>query len=572
MTAQDNSAELNMHRASVMADTLAHCGIRHVCICPGSRSAPLALACAARENLFVIHTHFDERGAAFKALGIGRATGRAAAVITTSGTAAVNLHPAVVEASNAFVPLLVLSADRPSELQDSGANQTIRQAGLFGGFTRWDFNLPAPSSTTPDSWISDLVSNAMFRTIAPDPGPVHLNVMFREPLVPSPASAAASGPVPPPPRRLHAQAERISIPEAITEAIRQVNRGLLIVGELRNREEREAVYALATALKWPLLPDVGSGLRRPAEDLPIIPNYDLILGASALAPASPPDGIIHVGNRVLSKRLSAYLESSAPEVYIKLQSHSGRDNPLTLTTDTIVADIPAACGAIALAMPTTGSAGEWAADWTRASAHARASTDAFFSGGTLNELSACRSLLDQLPADHGLFLSNSLPVREVDLVGSWLPECVGLNRGASGIDGIIATAAGYAAGAGIPVSVLIGDLACLHDLNSIAMLSGNNAPVTLTVLNNDGGGIFSMLPVAEHQDAFERYFGMPHGLGFESAARLFGINYSRPETLSEFEAAYAKAAASGTPALIEVVCRRDETARGIRDLLASAST
>ena len=520
--------------------------------------------------------HFDERGTAFFALGYARATGRPTAWVTTSGTAVANGLPAVVEASVDEVPLLLLTADRPPELRATGADQAIDQVKIFGDYVRWQFDLPAPNPDVRPEAVLTTIDQAVYRTRRAPSGPVHLNCVFREPFVPEgePISRqnfadlglwsehaqpytryAASEPV--------VSGETV---EAVWEAVRGVERGLLIAGRrpVLNTDEGEAVRRLAETLGWPLLPDVGSGLRmgRGGRPATTVPYYDVMLAGEAFSAAHAPEAVLHVGGRSTSKRLGQFLERHRPRPYVVVRPSPSRLDPRHQVTHYVEADAGAFCSALAqvaeqkTARPPTA----WQTAWHEASTKTDEAIDQFFAGTeSLSEPLVARQLSRRIPKEHGLFLASSMPVRDMDAfadAGGSAAVPVASNRGASGIDGTVATAAGLAEGLGRPVTLVIGDLALLHDLNSLALLRQGGPPVILIVINNDGGGIFSFLPIAEHREVFEPYFGTPHGLTFKAAAALFGLAYHHPVTVAGLEEAYTSACRSGVSALIEVTTER----------------
>ena len=533
--------------------------------------------------------HFDERGTAFFALGYARATGRPAAWITTSGTAVANGFPAVVEASVDEVPLLLLTADRPPELRATGANQAIDQVKIFGDYVRWQFDLPAPNPDVRPEAVLTTVDQAVYRTRRAPAGPVHLNCMFREPFLPDEAEThrrdfaelGAWSENAQPYTRYAASRPMVSdeTAEMVWEAVRGVERGLFVVGRLPVSavHEREAVRRLAEALGWPLLPDVGSGLRmgrgrRPATT---VPYYDVMLAGEAFSTAHSPEAVLHVGGRSTSKRLGQFLERHRPRPSVVVRPSPSRLDPRHQVTHYVEADVGAFCGALAQVAEKEGvrPPTAWQTVWREASAKAEEAINQFFAGTeSLSEPLVARQLSRWAPEAHGLFLASSMPVRDMDAfadAGGSAAVPVASNRGASGIDGTVATAAGLAEGLGRPVTLVIGDLALLHDLNSLALLRQGGPPVILVVINNDGGGIFSFLPIAEHREVFEPYFGTPHGLTFKAAAALLGLAYHHPVTVAGLEEAYTSACRSGVSALIEVTTERSAN-RGLHQDVMNA--
>ncbi len=577
--------------ADLLVEELVRCGVGLFCLAPGSRSTPLTAAVAANPQARHL-IHFDERGTAFCALGFARATGRPAAWITTSGTAVANGLPAVVEASVDRVPLVLLTADRPPELRDTGANQTIRQPGLFGEYVRWRFDLPTPTPDIDPAFVLTTADQAVHRAIGRPAGPVHLNCMFREPLAPAPHAVngeAERSRVPKALERWVASEEpytRYTAPSAVDvtglggviEPLHEVERGLVVAGRLATRAEGEAAVRLAEALGWPLLPDIGSQMRFGDSDV-ACPFYDQMLGNDAFREAFAPDAVLYLGGRVTSKRLVQFIADARPDPFVVVRDDPFRFDPDHRVTDRIEADVGAFCyGIVGELGRGPKKATPWLRAWRTASDAVLAAFDAYFSEDDALTEPAVARLVSQ-HAGPGLVLAASMPVRDADAfavpsgpVPLVAAPLVASNRGASGIDGTVATAAGFARGLDAPVTLVIGDLALLHDLNSLALLRDPaQPPVTVVAVNNDGGGIFHFLPIAQHADVFEPYFGTPHGLGFEHAARMFGLAYVRPETPAAFAEALAAARAGSASTLIEV--RTDRTANRTlhADLLARAA-
>lgn len=577
MPSQDNAGR-NCLWASLIIEELWRCGVRRCCISPGSRSSPLALALARHPRIECI-VHFDERAAAFHALGLARATGETTAWITTSGTAAANGWPAAAEAAHACVPLLMLTADRPPELRDAGANQTIDQAKMFASCVRWQFEMPCPGDDIPLEFVLTTVDQAVHRTRCAPAGPVHLNCMFREPLVPAAPLPANVFPASlgtwresARPFTLYAGAPPAPAAELVSElagALGRSTRGLLLAGQLPPADVAP-VRALAQALGWPVVADVASGLRLGAQDLPLAAYADQMLLSEALADRLQPDAVLHVGGPVTSKRVAQFIASHRPPQYIRIQDHPFRHDPLHCATWTIQADTARLCESLAgrVAPPADAS---WRNAWLAVQPALDERIDSLLQEQReLCEMGVAREISKQLPAGHALFLASSMPIRDMDMYASaaGAPCAVSANRGASGIDGTLATAAGFARGLARPVTTLIGDLACLHDLNSLDIVRRSPQPITVVIINNNGGGIFSFLPMAGHKDVFERVFGAPHGLHFDGAAAMFGLSYARPQTQAEFAAAYRRATCGTGSALIEVVTDRGENARLHKELQA----
>lgn len=568
-------ARLNVAWSREAIRALIAAGVKHCIVCPGSRSAPLVLAAAEAGAMLQTHVHFDERGAGFYALGLALGSESPVMIVTTSGTAVANLLPAVMEASLSHVPLLICSADRPPELRDTEANQTMDQVRMFGTHTRWFFDLPCPTAEMPnaEAFIASTMRHAVTCAATGDPGPVHLNFMFREPLVPAasemPQRQARSELLP----SLESESGGgpAALPDVVKRCIAQADRGLLLVGQLSRASERRAVLSLSQALGWPVIADVTSGLRCNVEGLPLVQYSSLLLQDEKLFEALDADTILHVGGRMVSKSLARYLQSRNTRTLIRFQSHPRRSDPSHQVTHRCVGHIASLCRA---AMDTEVRVNAtWQAAWhTRDKTIADALKPLVGAQGH-DEFSLMRHVSKAQPESHDLFLSNSLAIREYDLVGVPLPQGVvaHANRGVSGIDGIVASAAGGAHGRQRPLVLVIGDQSLLHDLNSLSLLR-SGPPVTLVVFNNDGGGIFDTLPIAQHGRTFETFFAAPHGLTFEHAPALFGLDYACAETREHFDALLQARLAQSSSGLIEVRTSRVETRERLIELRRLAAS
>lgn len=578
---QPATPRANLLWATLLVEELVRSGTDFFCVAPGSRSTPLVAALAANERARSL-IHFDERGTAFAAVGYARATGRPAAWITTSGTAVASGLPAVVEAATDGVPMILLTADRPPELRQTGANQTIDQPDIFGDYVRWRFDLPAPDESVDPAMVLTTVDQAVYRALRAPSGPVHLNLMFREPFLPdeepgelaAPARWRESGE---PYTRYAATKPTVDLDEVegLWATLRPVERGLVVAGRLPSRKHGEAVLRLAESLGWPLLPDVGSRIRLGSASENIVPFYDALLASEPFKEAHAPQAVLHVGGRAVSKRLEGFLARSRPDPYVIVRENPFRLDPGHHVTHSVEADIVGLCGALAKAAERRlqATSAPWAASWRGASGRVDGYLDRVFEEtGGLNEPLIARLVSRHIPEGHALCVASSMPVRDVDTFAApdGAPVPVVSNRGASGIDGTVATTAGFARGSERPVTLLIGDLALLHDLNSLAML--REMPAVVVVLNNDGGAIFSFLPVARHKAFFEPYFGTPQGLTFEHAAAMFGLDHEHPRSAAEFVETYRVACERSGPTLIEVRTDREENVELHRELLAGIST
>ena len=549
---------INRIWAWLIVEELVRLGIDTFCLASGFRSAPLAIAAAEHPRVRLI-SHYDERGTAFFALGYARSAGRAAAWITTSGSAVANGLPAVVEADADHVPMVLLTADRPPELRSTGANQAIDQAAIFDRYVRWMQDLPAPSDRVSPAYVLTTVDQAYARSLGAPPGPVHLNCMYRAPLAQeNPCSAAYLDPVQAwlkarrPYTRYVTQRRDLGI-GAVSNALARARRVLIVAGRLRRVEDGMAVQSLAEAMRWPVFADISSQIRLGVESAMLMDAYDLCLESKSFVDRHLPEAVLYLGAPAVSGNLLRLLARHRPEPFVVVHDGPDRMDPTHRATHRVNAGVAETCKGIHARLGSSKRFDEaWLRAWQRANRRARQKARDGMGISGLTEPFAARAITRLIPKGHVLVLGNSLPIRDADRFGTSGGASVQViaNRGASGIDGTIATAAGVAIAGAVPVTVLLGDLAFLHDLNSLALTKG--LPLTMVVINNDGGGIFHQLPVETSPETFERCFGTPHGLHFAQAAGLFGLRYEKATSAKHFEAVYSTACSSGGATIIEV--------------------
>jgi 2-succinyl-5-enolpyruvyl-6-hydroxy-3-cyclohexene-1-carboxylate synthase len=489
-------------------DELARCGLAGACTSPGSRSTPLVLTLVRQPGLRT-WSHVDERVAGFFAVGVAKETGRPAAVACTSGTAAAHYLPAVIEAREARVPLIVLTADRPPELREVGAGQAIDQLKLYGDAAKWFFEV-GTHAATPERlrWIRQLALRAYVTATSGRPGPVHLNFALREPLVlDDPVPAAGDVPLP--------RGRRAPEPPAID--LDPGERAVIVAG----RHERpdglaEALGTAAAALGAPLLADPLSGARRGAA---AVAHYDALLRDAAFAVAHRPDVVVRVGDLPTSKPLRQWL-AGLDARQVAFDPEGAWQDPAGVVAEVLDAD-PAAWARARAAAPR---ASAWLESWRAADAAAAEGIAAALGDG-VSEPAVARALA-ALPSGVTVFTASSMPVRDVETF--WpardSPPRVLAHRGANGIDGTLAAAFGAAA-AGARVVVHLGDVALVHDLGALLCASRLGLGLTIVLVDNAGGGIFDFLPVATQRDAYEEHVATPTGLEPERVAALFGLAY-----------------------------------------------
>jgi len=583
--------KLNALHGTLLLEELLRSGLGHVFLCPGSRCAPLTVAVARSGCSHSLVN--DERGAGFMALGFARASGRCAAVVVSSGTAVANLLPSVVEAAQDHVPLLLLTADRPPEARDTAANQTINQVGMLGSGLRWFKDMPCPSPDVPLETLLSDASYALARACSPPAGPVHLNFMLREPLDPStenwPRELLGTGRMS---RWLASRAPFTNYlspyrslaqlaPDAqllpIVDMLRIAKRGVVVAGALFTPAQRQATEALASHLGWPLLLDACSGLRRPQQTgkdldtrvgVPSVPLCDLLLSADpTLAKAIAPDAVVQVGSRLVSKRLQA-LVASASTMHVVVEEHGERTDPSHSATHRLQGSIASLLGAFVVSLQEQTKSGSSLNPLLKMVESSRAAELALYAslrddmlGQDMSEVWVARHICSALLApgldDEILFASNSLPIRHLDGFCAATPTVLA-NRGASGIDGILHTALGASIGGSSRCTLLVGDLATLHDLNALAIARKASTALVMVVLNNEGGGIFRYLPIASHVDIFSPYFDTPHGHSFANCCKAFGLPHHTTATRSAFAEAFEQARRAGGTHVIEVPTDKEQ--------------
>ena len=546
-----DTAALNYRWAWQMLDGLAAAGLSRIVVSPGSRSTPLALA-ALRHPELTTHVVIDERSAAFFALGAAKAGGGPVALVATSGSAVANWLPAVVEADMARVPLILLSADRPPELQGRGANQTMDQAGLFGGHVRACHLLPPAEAES--GWLAELAARAVAASLGPLPGPVHINLPFREPLVP------AAGSLPPPraaaPRWLGSapQPDRAAL-DCLRETLASGAGAIVCGAEDLGEDFRAAVLDLAVRLKVPVLADVLSGLRfDPRAGETVLGYPDQVARTAPVA-----DWLLRFGGTPVSRPLADWLGRCAGRPQIVVSGHSRFTDAAATATHILHADPAALCRSLEGPGPAPDAwlDGFLARDRAAGEAAERITANPQpFEGGFF------RALLRELPEGAPVFFGNSLAVRSADWFGGRGARrlcCFG-NRGVSGIDGNLSTAFGIAAALG-PTVAVVGDLAFLHDLNALALNAA--APLVVVVLDNGGGGIFDHLAQAGLPE-FETGWLAPQTLDIAAACRAFALPCRRAETVGDAVAAVLSGLAGGRAGVVHLPLSREYSLAQVR--------
>ncbi|CAI1497368.1 2-succinyl-5-enolpyruvyl-6-hydroxy-3-cyclohexene-1-carboxylate synthase [Serratia entomophila] len=535
-----STSVFNRRWAVLLLEALSRHGVRHVCIAPGSRSTPLTLAAAANRS-FICHTHFDERGLGHLALGLAKAAREPVAVIVTSGTAAANLYPSLIEAGLTGERLVFLTADRPPELIDCGANQAIRQHGLYASHPTLHIDLPRPTPDIPASWLASAVDSAMARLRH---GALHINCPFAEPLYGGDEQgyadwSAALGDWWQDNRPwLREEDAHLAHSQADWFFWRQ-KRGVVVAGRM-STEAGAKLAEWAAMLGWPLIGDVQSqtGQPLPCADLWLAqPQAQRILQDAQL--------VLQFGGSLTGKRLLQWQERCRPEEYWLIDALPGRLDPAQHRGRRIRAEV-----AQWLALHPAQPRAPWAGELARLADDALDAASAHLVN-RFGEAQLAHRLPELLPENGQLFLGNSLVVRLVDAL-TQLPAGYPVygNRGASGIDGLISTAAGVQRATARPTLAVVGDLSALYDINALALLRQCSAPTVLLVVNNNGGQIFSLLPTPEADR--QRFYCMPQDVEFSHAAAMFRLNYARPENWGQLQQAVEQGWRHGGATLIEL--------------------
>jgi len=595
-TRKQDSANPMYVYVGAFVDELQRTGVRNVVICPGSRSTPLAMAFAAQAGIRV-WMHVDERSAAYFGLGMSRQLRQPVVLLCTSGTAAANFMPAIVEAKLTRVPLLVLTADRPHELRDNGAPQSIDQNRLYGTYVKWFVEVALPEATNAAlRYIRTIAARAAASAQAIPAGPVHLNFPFREPLTPELIPGQSLPPVAQrdlvawqgrPNNAPYVEVREVPLgaPTAATigylmDMVLRVRRGLIIIGPNDDPALVEPVVRLARHLGYPILADPLSQLRCGDHDqVMVLSSYDAFLRIDSFIESAQPELILRFGAMPISKPLLLYLKRYASCPLVIIDGHGGWEEPTQLASELIHANPAALCQSLLTALDQhakseeieSSVSHEWLTTWQDADKVTRQTLqnviqdfNELFEGRVFTELARL------LPDGTTLYAGNSMPVRDLDTF-FWCSEhrirIMG-NRGASGIDGVISSALGASAGAAQnePTVLVLGDLSFFHDLNGLLAARLHQLNLTVVLINNDGGGIFSFLPQAAYPEHFEQLFGTPTGLDFSLAVQMYGGQFQKVDTWEQFRKAVSRGLNTGGLHVIEVPTERTSNVNMHRQL------
>lgn len=516
-------------------------GVRDVVISPGSRSTPLALLMVEHQEINT-YIDIDERSAGFFALGLAKVSKSPVVLLCTSGTAAANYFPAVVEANLSRVPLLVLTADRPHELRDVGAPQAINQLHLYGHHVKWFAEMALPENSAEQITYSKMVARrAVKECKSPVPGPVHVNFPLREPLLPALEPYPFSEEQP----DYEIIAGELALPQAalerIAREISQYQKGLIICGPMDQPSFSNAAIRLAEKLAFPILADPLSQLR--LDNSVIIDSYDAILKTDRVLAEFQPDFILRFGAMPVSKPLSLFMKKYRGIPHFIVDGQAGWRDPYHLGTKVIQMDETAFCQQLTNYVKKNEN-NEWLSQWQQVDQLAKTAIKAHMSQeAELEEGKVFYELFPRLPKDSTIFVGNSMPIRDVDTFFHKNNQGITVmaNRGANGIDGVVSTALG-ASVYQQPLFLLIGDLSFFHDMNGLLAAKLYKLNMTIILVNNDGGGIFSYLPQAESKQHFEVLFGTPTGLDFQHAVEMYHGQYEKVTDWEHFSEAIKSAA------------------------------
>ena len=559
--------KINLLAARALADELIRCGVEHVCLSPGSRSAPMAIAFA--ETGGRLWVHFDERSTAFFALGLAKHSRKPVVALCTSGTAASNFYPAVIEASYSAIPLIVITCDRPPELVDFGSPQTIDQSKLYGTYPKWHINLPVPSDDFQvDRYLKSVARRAYQTALSFPGGVVHLNFPFREPLIPEEIDNRKDEYL----GDMHSiltpdfdEASPLSKASAskISDLLQQSRRGWIVCGYSGGSDHLDSILELSARLGYLLVADRVSNLGIHNVDRSLlISSYDLLLGGDPRYLPEPPEVVLRIGSSPTSKNLNRYLRQLDLKFSILVDNFGRWHDPDWAADIVIQSSAKEFVDSVLQFLPARLNRDVgWLSKWTeldslvscKLAETVLGTNNALFEGRIFFELS------DALPAGSQIFVGNSMPVRDLETYFPFTEKAFHIfaNRGANGIDGVLSTATGVAASSGKPVFLVIGDLSFAHDAIALSISVKHSIPIKVILVNNNGGGIFSLLPYRNHEEFFELLFGTPHNLELGRIAGALGVRYHPCSSWQEFRDAILECQNLEGPDLIEIRTDRD---------------
>lgn len=561
---------LTTYLASFVSE-LVHTGVKDVVVSPGSRSTPIAMIVAQHPDLNV-HIQVDERSAAFFALGIAKATKQPTVLLCTSGTAAANYYPAIVEATISRVPLVVLTADRPHELRDVGAPQTIDQIHLYGKQVKWFVEMAPPEDTASMVRYARVVcARAVSTSLQAPAGPVHLNFPLREPLIPLLEDEDLFKQSEREEHYVEIQRATLTLQEneyrGYAERVSKVNKGVIICGQIEDDEFSEAVVSLAKKLHFPIIADPLSQLRSGNHSGEyIIDTYDTFLRNEMVREAMKPDLIIRFGSMPVSKYLSFFLKENHASTQIVVDGGGGWRDPSLLSTDMVYCQETIFCKKIEKHVEQKQMT-PYCQKWLNLNTKTIELIKVLDHQESLSEAKLFYQLAELLPESATIFVGNSMPIRDLDSFFHFNQKNIKImaNRGANGIDGTVSTALG-AATKKQPFYLLLGDLTFFHDLNGLLIAKLQEIDVTIILINNNGGGIFSFLPQYEHPKHFEQLFGTPLDLDYRKVVEMYEGQFIRIHNWEQFTKELIEDRTKKGLRVIELVTNRDENVKEHRDL------
>jgi len=552
----------------IFIDQLTALGVQHACISPGSRSTPLTYI-LSRNKKIKSFVHFDERSSAFFALGLAKVTGKPVLVVTTSGTAVAELYPAIIEAYQQRTPLIICTADRPAELIGTGANQTINQHNIFKNHIRWYRDLGLPSiNDVGFHYLQKIAIKAYRISLAEDKGPVHLNFPFQKPLEPfSYTDKISKKIIRIKPQRLAIQNSQNTLPKfekskdskRIVNQLIELKKGIILVGGMEYDDKLiKKIKELSALLKYPLFADGISQLRFNVneKDQTILANFNLILASTRFVEEQNPEIILQFGRTPTSSIMETFLEVTNAIRYT-IDTYGDKHDPARNAKTTFAISPVFFCEILISLLRKENfkrPKSHWLKDYIRAEEISeRKKTTIIDRAKFPNEPSIIHEILKHLPSGSNLVIGNSLPVRDLDNFTNKTSKCykVYFNRGASGIDGITSTALGISSKRK-PTFLITGDLSFLHDLNALATAVKYSLPLNIIVINNNGGGIFESLPIANRVKHFEKFFIAPHNLDLGQIVKSFGINHQLIRTRRGLQHQIKNSLSRKLPSVLEI--------------------
>lgn len=565
-----NNREVLTAYMEAFVDELAQNKVKHAVVSPGSRSTPISLLLAEHPNIEV-HINIDERSASFFALGLAKALREPVVVVCTSGTAAANYYPAIVEAFYARIPLIVLTADRPHELRNVGAPQAIDQIDLYGKRVKWSMEMAIPENS-PEmvNYVRMIGARAVATSVNQPAGPVHLNFPIREPLVPNMEQAKEYRNISGLPTVEIENGQRYlsqSQFEAFADLLKEAKQGIIVVGELQDETVRESIVELAERLAFPILADPLSLLRSGQHSQThIIETYDTFLRDEEAKNSFCPDLVLRFGAMPISKFLLQFLKNYREAKHLVVDADAGWRDPAGLATNMIYCGEEMLCQEVLKRIPACLNQ-TWLHRWQAVNDVTKRVLASIRDEEELSEGKLFFLLNELMPKNSTLFVGNSMPIRDLDTFFFCNDRDIKTlgNRGANGIDGIVSTALGVSTVLDNTVLV-IGDLSFYHDMNGLLAAKLQKQNITILLINNDGGGIFSFLPQASEKEYFELLFGTPHGLDFSYAAKLYEGKYQKVTSWVEFQQAFTSSFTIPGLKMIEVSTERESNLEKHRNL------